>query len=91
MIHIAYIIYITHMVNLISKVNKETDKIIFFLYITVLTRYYQKSKERLSKKARARYQNLSDKEKEMKRHYGCKRCKKLLEDEKQGLVEFTKI
>ena len=34
----------------------------------MLTGYYQKNKERLSKKDRERYQNLSEEEKENGRH-----------------------
>ena len=33
------------------------------------TKYYQKSKERLRKEARERFQNLSEEEKEKKRFY----------------------
>ena len=54
----------------------------------MLTGYYQKNKERLSRKARERYQNLSAKEKEKKCQYGCQPYKNLLGDEKQLLVEF---
>ena len=53
-------------------------------------KYYQENKERLQKKARERYQNLSKEEKEKKRHYGCGRYKNLSEDEKQKLVEYRK-
>ena len=35
----------------------------------MLTKYYQKDKERLSKKSRERYQNLSEEEKDKKRQY----------------------
>ena len=35
----------------------------------MLTGYYQKNKETLSKKARERYQNLSEEEKEKKHQY----------------------
>ena len=34
-------------------------------------KYYQENKERVEKKARERYQNLSVEEKEKKRQYGC--------------------
>ena len=47
------------MVKLIFKAYKETDKRFlnnfFFLYIKVLTEYYQKNKEKLSKKACEKY------------------------------------
>ena len=42
----------------------------------MLTRYYQKSKERLSKKALERYQNLSEEEKEKKHQHGREQYKK---------------
>ena len=51
--------------------------IFFFIYIKVSknlsAKYYQESKERLQKKARERYQNLSKEEKEKKRQYGRER------------------
>ena len=51
----------------------------------MLTGHYQKkNKEKLSKKARERYQNLSEKEKEKKRQYGRERYKFFFEDEKQS-------
>ena len=53
-------------------------------------KYCQENKERLQKKARKSYQNLSKEEKEKKRQYGCKHYKKLSEDEKQKLVEYRK-
>ena len=36
----------------------------------MLTGYYHKNKEKLSKKVRERHQNLSEEEKEKKRQYG---------------------
>ena len=48
-------------------------------------KYYQENKERLQKKPRERYQNLSKEEKEKKRQYGRERYKNLSEDEKQKL------
>ena len=38
--------------------------IIFFLYIKMTNKYYQKHKERLQKEARKKYQNLFEEEKE---------------------------
>ena len=35
--------------------------------------YYQKNKEKLRKEARERYQNLSEEEKDKKRHYARER------------------
>ena len=49
-------------------------------------KYYQENKERLQKKARERYQNLSKEEKEIKQPYGRKRYKNLSENEKSKLV-----
>ena len=37
----------------------------------MLTGYYQKNKERLSKKARERYENLSEEKKPKKHQYTC--------------------
>ena len=54
---------------------------------TLSVKYYQENKERLQKKARERYPNLSKVEKETKRQYGQERYKNLSEDEKQNLVE----
>ena len=65
-IYITHIIHLTYMIKLIFKAYKKTDKIffkMFFLYIKISNNYYQKSKERLPKKARERYQNLSEEEK----------------------------
>ena len=53
-------------------------------------KYYQENKERLQKKARERYQNLSKEEKEKKRQYGRERYKSLPENEKQKLGEDRK-
>ena len=45
----------------------------------MLTGYYQKSKEKLSKKALEKYQNLSQEEKDIKRQYACERYSNLFE------------
>ena len=62
------------MVKFVFKAYKKLDEIffyIFFLYLKMLTGFYQKNpKESLSKKACERYQNLSEEEKEKKRQYG---------------------
>ena len=55
----------------------------------MLKEYYQKKKSLLGR-ARERYQNLFEKEKEEKRQYGRERYKNLLENEKQRLVEYAK-
>ena len=53
-------------------------------------KHYQENKERLQKKAREIYQNLSKEEKEKKLQYGRERYKNLSEDEKNKLVEYRK-
>ena len=53
-------------------------------------KYYQENKERLQKKARERYPNLSKGGKERKQQYGCEHYKNLSKDEKQKLVEYRK-
>ena len=53
-------------------------------------KYYQENKERLQKKARERYQNLSKEEREKKRQYRRGHYKNLSEDEKSKLVEYRK-
>ena len=53
-------------------------------------KYYQKTKKRLKKKSRKRYQNLSEEEKNKRREYGHERYKNLSEDEKQKLVSIEK-
>ena len=62
------------MVKFVFKAYEKFDEIffyIFFLYLKMLTGFYQKNpKESLSKKACERYQNLSEEEKEKKRQYG---------------------
>ena len=52
--------------------------------------YYKKNKEKIHKKSRKRYQNLTEEEKNKKQEYGCERYKNLSEDEKQKLVECRK-
>ena len=53
-------------------------------------KYYQVNIERLQKKARERYQNLSKEGKEKKRQYGRERYKNPSEDEKQSLLNKVK-
>ena len=53
-------------------------------------KYYQENKERLQKKTRKRYQNLSKEEKEKKRQYGRERYKNLSGNEKNKLFECRK-
>ena len=72
------------MVKLIFKVYKKTDKIIFynffFLYIKILTGYYYEIKERLSKRYRERYQDLSEEEENKKHQYTRERYRNLFGD-----------
>ena len=51
-------------------------------------KFYQENKERLQRKARERYQNLSKDEKKVQ--YGCEHYKNFSEHEKQKLVEYRK-
>ena len=52
---------------------------------TLSAKYYQENRERLLKKARERYQNLSAEEKETRQQYGRECYKNLSENEKQKL------
>ena len=54
----------------------------------MLTGYYQKNKEKLSNKARERYQNLSEEEKDKKRQYARERYRNLSEEEKVKKRQF---
>ena len=56
----------------------------------LLVRYYQENKERLQKRDRKRYQNLSKEEQEKKQRCGCERYKNLSKYEKQNLVQYRK-
>ena len=47
-------------------------------------RYYQKNKERLQKKARERYQDLPEEEKNKKQEYGCEQYKNIQEMKNKG-------
>ena len=58
------------------------------MFKNLSARYYQENKEKLQRKAREGYQNLSKEEK--KRQYGRERYKNLSEDEKEKLVEYRK-
>ena len=53
-------------------------------------RYYQKSKERLQKKAHENYQDLSEEEKDKEQEYGHEQYKSLPQHEKQRPAEFRK-
>ena len=55
----THMTYIAHMIKLLFKAYKKSDKIFFdnffFLYIKMVKNYYKKHKERLHKEARERY------------------------------------
>ena len=53
-------------------------------------KYYQENQERLQKKAREKYRNLSKEKKEKKQQYGREHYKNLSEEQKQKLVEYRK-
>ena len=53
-------------------------------------KYYRENKERLQKKARQRYQNVSKEEKEKKRQDSRECYKNLSEGEKKKLFEYRK-
>ena len=58
------------------------------MFKNLSARNYQENKEKLQRKAREGYQNLSKEEK--KRQYSRERYKNLSEDEKEKLVEYRK-
>ena len=90
--YITRIIYITHIVKLIFKAYKKTDKTFFYnlfvLHIKMLTGYYQKNKKGLPKKARERHQNLSEEEKNKNRQYARERYKNLSEGEREKKRQY---
>ena len=55
---------------------------LFFLYIKILTQYFQKNEEKLSKKACIRYQNLSEEEKYKNHQCACEWYRNVSEEEK---------
>ena len=77
MIHIAYI---THILKLTFEVSGKY----FYVYIYIYIYIY---KEKLSKEAHERYQNLSEEEKGKKGQYHCDRNKNLSEEKKSGVYE----
>ena len=60
----------------------------FHRYKNLSVKYYQENKERLQKKARERYQNLSKEETEKKPEYGRERYKNFSEDEKLSIEKI---
>ena len=70
------------MVKLIFKAyKKKLIKYFFiiFLYTKVTNNYYQKYKEKLSKKAREKYQNLSEEKRDKMHRYALERYRNLSE------------
>ena len=55
----------------------------------MLTEYYQKSKEKFLRKARKRYQNISEYEKDKKRQHARERYRNLSEEEKKRSVNMV--
>ena len=56
----------------------------------LLGKYYQENQERLQKRAREKYQSLSNKEKQNKRQYGCERFKISLKMKNKGCLSIEK-
>ena len=63
---------------------KKTEK------ISRANEYYKNNKERLKEKARNKYKELSEEEKNIKREYGKSRYHNMSEENKQGLKEYQK-
>ena len=72
------------MVKLICKAYNKTDTIFFYnffsIYQNVNRILSKKNKEKLSKNARKRYQNLSEEEKNIKRQYARERYRSPCEE-----------
>ena len=62
-LHNSYYLLNSHFKVYFFEAYKKIFFIIFFLYIKMVNKYYQKDKERLRIEARERYQNLSEEEK----------------------------
>ena len=56
----------------------------------MLTGFYQENKQRLRKNTPEKSQNLSEKDKNKKQKYVLEPFRKLPEDEKQKLIEYSK-
>ena len=79
------------MVKLIFKAYKKLIIYLFtfFLFVKMLTGYYKKkNKEKLSKKARERYQNLSEEEKDKRHQYACEQYRNLSEKEEEKKCQY---
>ena len=62
----------------------------FFLYVKVVNKYYQKHKEKLQKEVRERYQNLSDEEKDKRRKKARERYKIFLKKKKKKGISIIR-
>ena len=60
----------------------------FFLYIKIAKKHYQKHKEKLQKEARERYQSFSEDEKYKKCQYAHERYRNLSEEEKEKKRQY---
>ena len=60
------------------------------MYITLVNKYYQKSKERHWKAAREIYQNFSEEEKDKSWKQIWDRYQNLPEEQKQNVLEYMK-
>ena len=64
--------------------------IYIYIYKCLTAKYYHENKERLQRKARERYQNISEEEKEKRQQYCCEHYKSLSEDEDE-LLSIEKL
>ena len=62
----------------------------FFLYINMVNKYYQKHKEKLQKEVREIYQNLSDEEKDKRRKKARERYKIFLKKKKKKGISIIR-
>ena len=79
-VYTTHIHFVTRSIKIIFIAYKKANKIYFFLYIKMLSNYYQKLNERLRKKHGKSFKknmNLSQQEKEKKIQFHCKQSKNL--------------
>ena len=76
-------------IKMVNKYYKKTKNRFEKKLVMKGTEIFLKTKKRW-KKAWDKYKNLSEKEKEKKRHYHCDRDKYLSEEEKQEKVEYMR-
>ena len=80
-VYTTHIHFVTRSIKIIFIAYKKANKIYFFLYIKMLSNYYQKLKERLRKKHGKSFKknmNLSQQEKEKKFSFIVNKVKILL-------------